>query len=175
MLAGEVDRDLELLGGHALLLHALLLLIADWLLVAATIAGCFGCLFVQGCVTVRLGIVHRSQSNLQHRSQTTLSCRPAVWSHGRVPAMHRCQSNLATKVACCILPRDCSAGQRFGVMDEFQPAPTVQQHQAQQQQQQDEGGCGRAGAFATVHCTSMPAFCLEEQRVLVAICSHWCL
>ena len=26
------------------------------------------------------------------------------------------------------------AGQRFGVMDEFQPAPTAQQHQAQQQQ-----------------------------------------
>ncbi|KAI7837176.1 hypothetical protein COHA_008969 [Chlorella ohadii] len=50
-------------------------------------------------------------------------------------------------------------GQRFGVMDEFQPAPTAQQHQAQQQQQRDDDE-----DFA-----DLPADVdLEEQRMLMA-------
>lgn len=45
-----------------------------------------------------------------------------------------------------------SAGQRFGVMDEFQPAPTAQQHQAQQQQQGDDGGWGAAWEHGCPAC-----------------------
>lgn len=61
-----------------------------------------------------------------------------------------------------------AAGQRFGVMAEFQPAPTMQQQQLQQQQQpgpgQDPAAFGGDGEVP-----ELPADVnLEEQRMLMA-------